>query len=69
MKAIQISFDERLLETLDWDEEVQRNGRSAVICRAVTDYLRKKHREAIAAAYHRGYGKHPTDSDLDGWEN
>jgi len=67
MKAIQITFDERLLETLDRDEEVQRNGRSAVIRRAVTDYLRKKHREAIAEAYQRGYSKHPTDSDLDGW--
>ena len=31
MKAIQITFDEGLLETLDRDEEVQRNGRSAVI--------------------------------------
>ena len=67
MKAIQITFDEGLLETLDRDEEVQQNGRSAVIRRAVTDYLRKKHREAIAAAYQRGYGKHPTDPDLNGW--
>ena len=33
----------------------------------VTDYLRKKQREAIAEAYQRGYGKHPADSDLDGW--
>lgn len=67
MRAIQITFDEGLLETLDRDEEVQRNGRSAVIRRAVTDYLRKKQREAIAEAYRRGYGKHPADSDLDGW--
>ena len=67
MRAIQITFDEGLLETLDRDEEVQRSGRSAVIRRAVTDYLRKKQREAIAEAYQRGYGKHPADSDLDGW--
>ena len=67
MRAIQITLDERLLETLDRDEEVQRNGRSAVIRWAVTDYLRKKHREAIAEVYQRGYGKHPADSDLDGW--
>ena len=67
MKAIQITLDDRLLETLDRDEEVQRDGRSAVIRRAVTDYLRTKHREAIAAAYQRGYGKHPADSDFDGW--
>ena len=62
-----ITLDEGPLETLDRNEEVQRNGRSAVIRRAVTDYLRKKHREAIEEAYQRGYGKYPVDSDLDGW--
>ena len=67
MKAIQITFDEQLLETLDRDEEVKQNGRSAVIRRAVTDYLQKKHRDAIAQAYHRGYSKHPADSDLGSW--
>ena len=67
MKAIHISFDERLLETLDRDEEVKQNGRSAVIRWAVADYLRKKHRESLAQAYQRGYGEHPADSDLGGW--
>ena len=47
MKAIQITFDERLLEKLDSDEEVKREGRSAVIRRAVADYLRKKRRATI----------------------
>ncbi len=65
MKAIHITLDEQLLETLDRDEEVKQNGRSAVIRRAVTDYLRKKRREALAEAYQRGYGKHPADSDPD----
>lgn len=67
MKAIQITFDERLLETLDKDEEVKQDGRSAVIRRAVADYLQKKRQDAIAAAYQRGYGKHPAESDLGGW--
>ena len=67
MKAIHVSFDERLLETLDRDAEVKQNGRSAVIRWAVADYLRKKRRNAIADAYQRGYGKHPADSDLGGW--
>jgi len=69
MKAIHITLDEQLLEALERDEEVEQNGRSAVIRRAVTDYLRKKHREAIAEAYQRGYGEHPaaSDPDLGSW--
>ena len=67
MKAIQITFDEQLLETLDRDEEVKQNGRSAVIRRAVADYLRKKRRDSIAEAYQRGYSEHPADSDLGNW--
>lgn len=67
MKAIHITLDEQLLETLDRDEEVKQNGRSAVIRRAVADYLRKKRRDSIAEAYQRGYSKHPADSDLGNW--
>ncbi len=67
MKAIQITFDERLLDRLDKDDEVKRKGRSAVIRRAVSDYLRKKRRAAVADAYRRGYTKHPPELDLSGW--
>ena len=67
MKAIQITFDERLLEKLDNDEEVKQEGRSAVIRRAVADYLRKKRRATIAEAYQRAYGKQPAELDLSGW--
>ena len=67
MKAIQITFDERLLEKLDNDEEVKHEGRSAVIHRAVAEYLRKKRRLTIAAAYRGGYGRKPAESDLRGW--
>lgn len=63
MKAIQITFDERLLEKLDSDEEVKQEGRSAVIRRAVANYLGEKRRGAIAAAYRRAYGKQPAESD------
>ena len=67
MKAIQITFDERLLEKLDNDEEVKQEGRSAVIRRAVADYLRKKRRATIATTYRRAYSKQPAESDLSGW--
>ena len=55
------------MEKLDNDEEVKREGRSAVIRRAVADYLRKKRRATIAAAYRRAYGKQPAELDLRGW--
>jgi predicted transcriptional regulator len=67
MKAIQITFDERLLARLDADAEVKRDGRSAVLRRAVAQYLAKKRRAAIADAYRRGYGKHPADADFVAW--
>jgi metal-responsive CopG/Arc/MetJ family transcriptional regulator len=57
MKAIQVSFDETLLRRLDEDEEVQRVGRSAVLRRAVADYLRRRRSAKIAASYRRGYAR------------
>lgn len=67
MKAIQITFDEQLLEKLDGDAEVKQHGRSAVIRRAVAEYLRKRRRATIAEAYRRAYTKQPADADLSGW--
>ena len=67
MKAIQITFDERLLEKLDNDDEVKQQGRSAVIRRAVAEYLRKRRRTTIAEAYRRGYEKKSVETDLSGW--
>ena len=46
MKAIQISMDESLLAQLDADEEVKRDGRSAVFRRAVSSYLRNRRANA-----------------------
>jgi metal-responsive CopG/Arc/MetJ family transcriptional regulator len=66
MKAIQITLDERLLAKLDTDEEVKRDGRSAVIRRAVFEHLRRKRRSSIAAAYRRAYGK-GANQELQGW--
>ena len=67
MKAIQITFDEQLLEKLDGDAEVKQHGRSAVIRRAVAEYLRKRRRATIADAYRRAYTKQPASADLSGW--
>jgi metal-responsive CopG/Arc/MetJ family transcriptional regulator len=56
MKAIQITLDERLLERLDADAEVQRDGRSAVLRRAADEYLRRRHKRSIAEQYAQAYG-------------
>jgi metal-responsive CopG/Arc/MetJ family transcriptional regulator len=59
MKAIQVSVDEDLLARLDADEEVRRDGRSAVLRRAAELYLRQRRSRAIASAYERAYGRTP----------
>jgi metal-responsive CopG/Arc/MetJ family transcriptional regulator len=55
MKPVQITIDERLLARLDSDPDVKRRGRSAVIRRLLTDYLRNRRRRAIGRAYERAY--------------
>jgi metal-responsive CopG/Arc/MetJ family transcriptional regulator len=68
MKPIQVMFDEALLARLDANEEVKREGRSAVLRRAVAEYLRRHRARATAAAYRRAYGgrRGPGD-ELRGW--
>ena len=68
MKAIQVTFDDQLLERLDRDEEVQRDGRSAVLRRAADMYLRQRRQRSIADAYRRAYGS-GVDAELSGWSD
>ena len=68
MKAIQVSFDEKLLDRLDADPEVKKVGRSEVMRRAVASYLRRRRSDAIREGYLRAYGNRPgADDDLTGW--
>lgn len=70
MKAIQISFDEDLLEELDETEEVKREGRSAVLRRAVEEYLERRRKRSIAEQYRRAYGeKGGLGEEFEGWED
>jgi metal-responsive CopG/Arc/MetJ family transcriptional regulator len=70
MKAIQITFDETLLQELDETEEVRREGRSAVLRRAVAEYLRRRRRYSISEQYARAYGSSPGLGDeFEGWED
>ena len=68
MKAIQVNLDEQLLAQLDADEEVRRDGRSAVLRRAVATYLRSKRAKDIAQRYREGYGETSgPPAELEGW--
>jgi predicted transcriptional regulator len=70
MKSIQITVDDDLLGRLDRDEEVRRDGRSAVFRRAAEAYLRRLEQRRIANAYRRAYGgPTTTDEDLEGWSD
>ena len=70
MKAIQISFDEELLERLDSTEEARRDGRSAVLRRATAEYLKRRAREEIAARYREAYGKGESlGNEFEDWED
>jgi metal-responsive CopG/Arc/MetJ family transcriptional regulator len=69
MKAIQVLFDERLLERLDADEEVRADGRSAVLRRAAAEYLRRRRARQTSERYRRAYGnrRRGLDDDFAGW--
>ena len=69
MKAIQVTLDDALLARLDRDEEVKRDGRSAVLRRAADLYLRQRKAREVAAAYRRAYGDgRGLGTEFDGWE-
>ncbi len=68
MKAIQVTFDEALLEQLDRHPAVRERGRSAVLREAAAAYLARQEAEDIARRYRAGY-RHAAglDAELEGW--
>jgi len=69
MKAIQITMDEALLAKLDASDEVRREGRSAVLRKAVAEYLARRRRSEIAEGYARAYGESSgLGEEFAGWE-
>jgi predicted transcriptional regulator len=69
MKPVQISFDEDLLRRLDATPEVQRDGRSAVLRRAVAEYLDRRRRLEIRERYREAYGEgEGLGAAYSGWE-
>lgn len=68
MKVIQVTFDEALLGKLDHHPSVREQGRSAVLCEAVVEYLKCKDAEDVPCRYRAGYHDRPDLNDeLEGW--
>jgi hypothetical protein len=69
MKPVQVMLDEKLIARLDADPEVRKFGRSAVLRRAASEYLRRSQARRIAEAYKTAYGRSPgLDDEFAGWE-
>jgi len=69
MKAIQVTFDEDLLASLDSDGRVQREGRCAVLRALASEYLARRRRAAIAEQYRNAYSRTDSlDAPFVGWE-
>lgn len=62
-------FDEGLLEKLDATDEVRKDGRSAVLRRAVEAYLGQRRRASIATQYRKAYrGRDGLGKEFAGWD-
>ncbi len=69
MKAVQVMFEEEFLDRLDADQEVQAEGRSAVLRRAAAAYLEGRRRTEIAKQYQQAYGDgRGLGEEFEGWE-
>jgi len=63
-------MDEKLLVRLDAHQETRRIGRSAILRRAVSEYLDRHRRNAITGGYQRAYSdKSGLEDEFKGWEN
>ena len=69
MKAVQVTLDESLLAELDETADVARHGRSAVIRRAIAEYLSRRRNMEIRERYEAAYGEGgDLGPDFAGWE-
>ena len=72
MKTVQINLDDALLAELDADDEVQRDGRDAVLGRAARAWLvGRRHEDMVTAVYTAGYRRAPLEPlgpEFGGWE-
>ena len=70
MKPVQVMLDEELPARLDATEEVRREGRSAVLRKAIHAYLRVRRATEVREQYHAAYGeKTSPPAELAGWDD
>jgi metal-responsive CopG/Arc/MetJ family transcriptional regulator len=70
MKAIQVMMDPDLLAELDRTDEAVRDGRSAVLRRALADYLERRRKLVVRERYELAYGDGPgLGKEFAGWED
>ena len=63
-------MDERLLAELDATDEVRREGRSAVLRRALEEYLSRHRAHVIRERYEKAYGSTGgLGKEFEGWED
>lgn len=68
MQAIQIDIDETLLARIDADEVARREGRSALVNRALQAYFQRSAQADISGRYRRAYADAASiDEELEGW--
>lgn len=68
MKAVQVTFDDELLQRLDRHPMVRERGRSAVLREAAAAILERAEAEEIDRRYREGYRSGASiDDELDGW--
>ncbi len=69
VRAIQVTFDEILLERLDRYPAVRERGRSAVLRDAARDFLKRLEAEEIDRRYAAGYADSDSiQAELQGWD-
>lgn len=69
MKAVQVMFDESLLQRLDEDDDVKASGRSAVLRQIISDWLENRRQAQIAEQYRKAYADGTgLGEEFGGWE-
>ena len=67
-KAVQVTFDEALLDRSGRHPAVRERGRSAVLREVAAEYLERRDAEEITQRYRAGYEDSATvDDELGGW--
>lgn len=68
MHAIEITFDEQLLQAAERIARQRKMDRSALVREALREHLKRLERKGDERRDRLGYKKHPDTEDLSGWE-